>query len=245
MEVLRDKNIFLTGGTAGIGKATTLFLAEKGYKVFIVGRNSEKLEQLMEEARSAGVEDRIKFLLQDLADYEAWEKILPNLWDVHGPFHILINNAGIGFAGISDADAESLVYMTKTNLDAYLLLAGFFAKKMKEEDIEGDIINIGSMSADDRGGSSTGYVATKAGIQGFTESLRKEVNPDNIRVSLIEPAAVGTDMQKISAEEQAEKEENREMLKAEDLAKLIHFILEQDRRITFPEIKIKALRQFI
>ncbi len=241
---IRQK-VFLTGGTAGIGRATTLLLAEKGYDVFIIGRNVDKLEDLLQDARQRNIAEYISYMLQDLTDYTALEALLPKIWSEHGPFHVLINNAGIGFGGVCGADADSLQYMTKTNLDAYLLLSGFFAEQMVKANITGDIINVGSMSADGREGKSTGYVATKSGIQGFTESLRKELNPHNIRVSLIEPGAVGTDMQSPSPEEQRQLAEKLEMLKAEDIAKVIHFILWQDRRVSIVELKIKALRQFI
>lgn len=239
------QKVFLTGGTAGIGRATALLLAEKGYEVFIIGRDSEKLEDFLQDAEQRGVRERIDFLLQDLTDGAALEKVLPQLWETHGPFHVLINNAGLGFGGVRESEPSRLRYVVNTNLEAYLLLSGFFADQMIKAGIEGDIINIGSMSADTRESKSSGYVATKSGIQGFTEAFRKEVNPHNIRVSLIEPGAVGTDMQPPSPEEQRELEEKREMLKAEDIAHAIQFILQQDRRIAIVEMRIKPLRQFI
>jgi len=241
----KGQRVFLTGGTAGIGRATTLLLAEQGYHVFIIGRSGDKLEDLLEDARQRGVEEHISYMLQDLTDQEALKTLLPELWSSQGPFEVLINNAAIGFGGVRGVESDSLSYMTKTNLDAYLLLSGFFADQMVKAGIAGDIINIGSMSADSREGKSTGYVATKAGIQGFTEALRKELNPKNIRVSLIEPGAVGTDMQSLSPEEQRQLEEKLEMLKAEDIAHAIDFILRQDRRVSIVEMQIKALRQFI
>ncbi|NGM61742.1 SDR family oxidoreductase [Sphingobacterium sp. SGG-5] len=245
MEQQNEKKVFLTGGTAGIGRATALLLAEKGYQVFIIGRDAEKLKDFLDDAQRRGVKDRIASLLQDLSDHTALERILPELWASHGPFHILINNAGLAFDGVCGSDPDNLTYMLHTNLEAYLLLSGFFADQMIKASIEGDIINIGSMSAETREGKSSGYVASKSGIQGFTEAFRKEVNPHNIRVSLIEPGAVGTDMQDPSPEEQRELEEKREMLKAEDIAHAIHFTLEQDRRIAIVEMRIKPLRQFI
>src|SRR5690606_7619702 len=245
MEQQNEKKVFLTGGTAGIGRATALLLAEKGYQVFIIGRDAEKLKDFLDDAQQLGVKDRIVSMLQDLSDYTVLERILPELWTSHGPFHILINNAGLAFDGVRGSDPSSLTYMLNTNLEAYLLLSGFFADQMIKAGIEGDIINIGSMSAETREGKSSGYVASKSGIQGFTEAFRKEVNPHNIRVSLIEPGAVGTDMQDTSPEEQRELEKKREKLTAEDLAHAIYFTLAHDRRIAIVEMRIKPLRQFI
>ena len=95
---------------------------------------------------------------------------------------------------------------------------------------QGHIVNIGSMSADVREKGSSVYVTTKAAIQGFSEALRKEVNPLGIKVTLIEPGSVGTDMQPESPAEQRQKEEKMEMLKAEDLAACVLYTITQPKR---------------
>lgn len=245
MENNVNKKVFITGGTAGIGKATTLLLAENGYHIFLIGRDSEKIEDLREDAAKSGLGKKIHCQVLDLDDTKKLKKDLPQIWNDHGPFSVLINNAGIGFGGVRAADFDSLEYLIHTNLGSYLKLSSFFSDKMVTHKIAGDIINVGSMSADTRDAESSGYVATKAGIQGFTEALRKELNPHDIRVSLIEPGAVGTDLQKQSSKEQLELEEKMEMLQAEDIAKIILFVLQQERRTSIVEIKVKPLRQFI
>ena len=93
------------------------------------------------------------------------------------------------------------------------------------------IINIGSMSAERREAGSSLYVATKSAVQGFTESLRKEVNQDGIRVALIEPGAVGTDLNDLPPEKQRQMEAELKMLKAEDIANYIYFILTEPQRV--------------
>lgn len=239
------KRVFLTGGTAGIGRATALLLAAKGHYVCIIGRSADKLEDFLKDVTHRNLRQNIGYLLHDLTDQETLERLLPEIWAEYGPFDVLINNAALGFGGVYGAQIYPLSYMTKTNIDAYLLLSGFFAQQMVESNIAGDIINIGSMSADSREGKSSGYVASKAGIQGFTEALRKELNPKNIRVSLIEPGAVGTDMQPSSPEEQRVLQQKLEMLKAEDIAEAIDYVLARDRRVSIVSMQIKALKQFI
>jgi len=241
----RTKKVFLTGGTAGIGKATTLLLAQMGFELYIIGRDRDKMDILLQDAGDLGVSNRIISIIEDLNDKQNIKNILPEIWREHGPFDVLINNAGIGFGSVVGASIEDLNYMINTNLLSYMQLAAFFAERMKEEGIEGDIINIGSMSADSRDADSSGYVASKAGIQGFTEAFRKEVNPHNIRVTLIEPGLVNSDMQAHDAQEKKQLQEKDEMLEANDIANLIVYILQQDRRVTIVEIKIKPLRQII
>jgi NADP-dependent 3-hydroxy acid dehydrogenase YdfG len=82
-------------------------------------------------------------------------------------------------------------------------------------------------------------VATKSAIQGFTEALRKEVNELGIKVSLIEPGSVGTDMQDESPAEQREKERRGEMLKAEDIAGCIEYCLVQPPRCDVVVVQIR------
>jgi NADP-dependent 3-hydroxy acid dehydrogenase YdfG len=109
----------------------------------------------------------------------------------------------------------------------------------------GDIVNIGSMSADVREEGSSIYVATKAAIQGFSEALRKEVSPGGIRVSLIQPGQTGSDMQATSPEEERQLQRNLEMLKAEDIADLVLFCLTRAQRTAVVSVDIRPLMQLI
>jgi NADP-dependent 3-hydroxy acid dehydrogenase YdfG len=106
-------------------------------------------------------------------------------------------------------------------------------------------LNIGSMSADVREEGSSVYVATKAGIQGFSESLRKELNPKNIKVTLIEPGAVDTDMQPGSQSEKQEQMDSLEMMPAEDIAMAVAFCLAQHERCDIVGMQIKPHLQII
>lgn len=117
-------------------------------------------------------------------------------------------------------------------------------ERMKEQK-RGHIINVGSMSADVRETGSAVYVATKSGIQGFSESLRKEINELGIKVTLIEPGAVGTDMQPVSVSDQEGKQEKLEMLKSEDIAYAILFTLAQPMRCDVVEMRIRPHMQLI
>lgn len=240
-----NKKVFLTGGTAGIGRALLLLMAEKGYQIFAIGRDAEKKADLSTDIRERQLEAQIHIHLLDLADTSALEKELPEIWAKHGPFDILINNAALGFDGVEGKNMAEIAYLVNTNLTAYLYLSGFFLERMAEAQIQGDIIHIGSMSADTRDAESSGYVATKSGIQGFSEAFRKEANPKGIRVSLIEPGAVGTDMQPQTPEEQRKLQQKEEMLTAEDIAAAVLFVLEQDRRVSISELQIKPSRQYI
>jgi NADP-dependent 3-hydroxy acid dehydrogenase YdfG len=109
----------------------------------------------------------------------------------------------------------------------------------------GHIINIGSMSAESREGGDDLYVTTKSAILGFNESLRKTVNRKGIKVSLIEPGSVGTNMISESSIQQEKKESAGEMLKAEDVAECIIFCLNRPSRCDIVEIQVKPSHQII
>jgi NADP-dependent 3-hydroxy acid dehydrogenase YdfG len=107
----------------------------------------------------------------------------------------------------------------------------------------GQIINIGSISADTRGEDSSVYVATKAAIQAFNESLGKDVSKDGVKVMLIEPGAVDTDMQEGSRGEKLEKIERGEMLTADDIAACVEYCLVQPPRCNVLSVQIQPIRQ--
>ena len=161
-----------------------------------------------------------------------------------GEIDVLIDNAGLGAGGILDAQYKEQEYVVQTNLIGYLAFARGAVERMKAKG-EGHIVIVGSMSANVRSGSSSIYVASKAGVQGFSEALRKEVNSLGIRVSLIEPGEVGTDMNSLSVKEQHRQQSMLKQLKAEDIADCIYYVLTRPKRVDIVEIKIKPLLQII
>src|SRR5262249_10385683 len=109
----------------------------------------------------------------------------------------------------------------------------------------GHIVFIGSMSAEVREKGSSVYVATKAGIEGFAASLRKELNEKGIKVSLIEPGSVSSDMANPSADRQRELIHGALMLRAEDIAVCVHFMLTQPQRTDVILMQVRPHRQEI
>ena len=130
----------------------------------------------------------------------------------------------------------------RANLVGYLACAHEAVRRMRDSG-GGAVVNIGSMSADVREEGSSVYVATKAGVQGFSAALRKEVNPHGITVTLIEPGATGTDMQPQSPAEQRELEARGEVLEAEDIAEAVLFCLTRPARADVVEMQVRPRHQ--
>jgi NADP-dependent 3-hydroxy acid dehydrogenase YdfG len=242
-ESVADKAVLVTGGTTGIGRATAILLASQGARVMIFGRHEQELNDALKDIRETGGE--VTGLTADTANSEDIKRVFREVDREMGKLDILINNAALGYNSIMEGAYEDWQYIVNTNLLGYMAIAHEAIERMKAQK-EGHIVNIGSMSADVREKGSSVYVATKAGIEGFSEALRKEVNPLGIKVTLIEPGAVGTDMQsEYSPAEQRKKEEKMEMLKAEDIAACILYTLTQPKRCDVVMMQIRPHMQSI
>ncbi|RYE59002.1 MAG: SDR family oxidoreductase [Sphingobacteriales bacterium] len=240
---IAGKKIIVTGGTTGIGRGIAILLNSLGAKCLICGRNQEQLDETLAILNSANQSESVG-LTVDLARAEEVKKLFEFADKELGEIDILINNAAIGYGSVLDGEYEDWQYVINTNLLAYLACSKEAIKRM-EASGGGQIVNIGSMSADVREEKSSVYVATKAGIQGFSDSLRKEINAKGIKLTLIEPGAVDTDMQEAPAAEKSKMIANQEMIKAEDIARAVMFCIAQPEACEIVDLKIRPHMQII
>jgi NADP-dependent 3-hydroxy acid dehydrogenase YdfG len=243
-ETVAGKNVVITGGTAGIGRATAVLLAQLGANVFIAGRTEEHLENSLKEAHEKQYAGKFQGVVADLSTKEGVAKLFAEIDQRFLQLDVFINNAALAAEGIDKGSFDEWQDVVQSNLLNYIACSHEAFTRMKERKA-GHIINVGSMSADIKKAGSSVYTATKSGIQGFTESLRKEVNEAGIKVTLIEPGLVGTDMPENSAEEQQQQQEDLKMLKAEDIAAAIYYALIQPKRCDVVDIKIRPHLQLI
>jgi NADP-dependent 3-hydroxy acid dehydrogenase YdfG len=242
-EPVADKSILITGGTTGIGRSTAILLAAQGARVMIFGRHEQELDEAMTDIRQAGGE--VRGLTADVSDPEDIRRVFQEFDRQLDRLDILINNAALGYGSVMEGGYPEWEYILKTNLLGYMAMSHEAVERMKANGW-GHVVNIGSMSADVREKDSSVYVATKSGIQGFSEALRKEVNPLGIKVTLIEPGAVGTDMQsEYSPKEQRKQIEKMEMLRAEDIAACVLYTITQPKRCDVVSLQIRPHLQSI
>jgi NAD(P)-dependent dehydrogenase (short-subunit alcohol dehydrogenase family) len=236
---LKGKRAIITGGTTGIGRAIAVLLASEGVRVFICGRHSGHLEDALARIREVGEVDGIA---TDLADPNNVAAFFDKGAAWLGGLDIAVVNAAIAAEGLSEMSQKDLRYAIATDFTAYLLSAHAAVEQLGDT---GDIVLIGSMSAHVLGPGSTVYAGIKYGIQGFAEAFRREMGPKGIRVSLVEPGKTGTDMQlpETPPEKQRAMIRQEEMLRAEDIAVGVHYILTQPNRAIIQQLTIAPRMQ--
>ena len=237
------KSVLVTGGTTGIGRATAILLASLGADVIIFGLNEEHLQQALTDIKATATGGVYGFIA-DVGNEEGIKKAFREVEKHFTTLHILVNNAALPFGSITEGTYYDWKRIIETNLLGYLGCTAESLRIMKEKG-EGHIVNIGSMSADVREETSSVYVATKSGIQGFSESLRKQVNPFGIKITLIEPGAVDTDMQPEDSSAKKENVDKQEMLTANDIAAAVLYCVSQPKRCDVVELKVRPHLQLI
>ena len=182
---LRGAVCLVTGASSGIGRATALRLARSGARVLALGRDRAALDEVA--AKTNGT-----VIVADLADPAEVERAAAESLAVAGRVDVLVNNAGEGWAGpfaeINPLRAELLV---RTNLLAPIRLARSLIPGMLERK-SGHIVNVASIAGHVGVPGEAVYAATKAGLIGFSESLRYELAGTGVGVSVVSPGVVRT-----------------------------------------------------
>lgn len=219
----------VTGGSRGIGRAIVEGLARKGIKVIANYNNSEeKAIKLKEELEKENIS--IDIMKANVSRREEVQNMINKVIKKYGKIDILINNAGIDqekmFQDITDEDWDNIV---KVNLYSVFCTTQEVIKYMLNQK-DGCIINISSICGISGGSCAVAYSATKAGIDGMTKSLAKELGPSNIRVNSIAPGCINTDMNAYLTKEEWEEIKNETPLEkigeGVDIAKCVEWLVE-------------------
>lgn len=175
----------VTGASGGIGQATALALSRAGATVVGTGRNVAALEEVAGATGGTA-------LVCDLAVAGEAARLVAAVLERHGRLDILVNNAGLGAAGpLGDLPAGELTRLVALNLVAPLLLVAAALPAMRAQG-RGHVVNVASIVGFTGNREETAYSATKAGLVGFTRSLRREVAGTGIAVSLVVPGVIDT-----------------------------------------------------
>jgi NADP-dependent 3-hydroxy acid dehydrogenase YdfG len=236
------KNALITGGTSGIGLAIAKKLSLLGANVMIFGRTKSHLREAIYEIKPTG--GQVVGVLADVSDQLEIDGVFDKIDSLFGKIDIFINNAALPARRVVSANYQEIEKVLNVNILGYLYCASKAIRRMKKNG-SGHIVNIGSMSAKVKEENADLYVATKSAIEGFSEALRKQANRAGIKISLIEPGSVGTNMVSENFEEQSKMQTDLTMLKAEDIAEAVLFCLTRPERCDIMNIQIKPHKQII
>jgi NAD(P)-dependent dehydrogenase (short-subunit alcohol dehydrogenase family) len=236
---LEGRKAIVTGGTTGIGRAIAVLLASYGVKVFICGRDENYLKDALERVREVGEGDGVAV---DLAKPDQLRRFFDAADAYLGGLDIAVINAAVPAEALAETSEEDTRYQIETDFTSYLVSTQKAVERMKAGS---DVVIIGSMSADSQMGGSSIYVAAKSGMEGFAHSLRQELSEKDIKVGLIEPGFTGADFQypDFPPDKQRELIHEHKMLRAEDIAVAVHFMLTQPRRTAVSLMQVETRRK--
>ena len=239
-QALRGKRILVTGGTTGIGRATTKMLVERGADVLIFGRHQPELDEALRTAD--GGDGQAHGITADIAEPEGAAAVFGEVDRTLGQLDILVTCAALGAQPLHEMDEQDWRYVVETNLVGTLVCARAAIERFTASG-GGHLLFVSSISPEIKAPGESVYAATKGGIDAFALTLRKELADKNIRVSVIAPGSVGTDMQECSLEEQRNAIARHEMLYAEDIAEAIVFALSRPERCDIVELRVEPRLQ--
>jgi NADP-dependent 3-hydroxy acid dehydrogenase YdfG len=230
----------ITGASSGIGEATTRALIADGYRVALLARRLDRIEALARElgdgavAIEADVTDRDSIL----AAAERVEKGL-------GGVDVLVNNAGVMLLGPFSAELSGdYRRMIETNLLGAITTTEVFLDQLIAGG--GDLINLSSVAGRTARPGNAVYAATKWGMNGWSESLRQQLQPD-VRVIVIEPGAVATELTDhithADTKAAAEQMYGQTSIAAQDIAEIIAFAVSRPRGVSLNEILVRPTGQ--
>lgn len=186
---LKDKVVLVSGGAKGIGAAISKALGQEGARVIVAGRNAGDNLKIVEEIGAAG--GKAFGIEAELSGVDQCRRVISEGLDKFGRLDGLVNNAGVNDGvGLEKGDPERFIESLKRNLVHYYALAHYALEALKQT--RGSIVNIGSKVSVTGQGNTSGYAASKGGINALTREWAVELLPYSIRVNTVLPAEVWT-----------------------------------------------------
>jgi NADP-dependent 3-hydroxy acid dehydrogenase YdfG len=230
----------ITGASSGIGEATARVLAADGYRVALLARRADRLRALAEEIDHGAIA-----IEADVTDRDSLVAAARRVQQELGRVDVLINNAGVMLlAPFTSDQREEQRRMVQVNLLGAMAATEVFLDQLR--DGGGDLINISSVAGRTARPGNAAYAATKWGLNGWSESLRQELQPD-VRVIVIEPGAVTTelvdDITHGETKQAIEQFYEATSITADDVAQIIAFAVSRPRSVSINEILVRPTAQ--
>ncbi|MFH8768779.1 SDR family NAD(P)-dependent oxidoreductase [Streptomyces sp. NPDC085866] len=241
----------VTGASSGIGHATALELAREGASVSLVGRREDRLTDLAAEISSVG--GKALVVPADITTAQAAAEAVERTVEGLGRLDTLVNNAGLMLLGPAPAaDLDDWRRMIDINLMGLMYTAHaavpHLVKAAAEEPRQvADIVNIGSLAGRNAYAMSAVYSATKFGVGAFSEALRQELARQHVRVSVIEPGSVDTELRThnpaVIQQHIVAALGDIERLQSQDIADTVGYIVTRPRHVAVAELLVRPTEQ--
>jgi NADP-dependent 3-hydroxy acid dehydrogenase YdfG len=230
----------ITGASSGIGEATARALAASGYRLALLARRADRIKALADELGPGAIA-----IAADVTDRDSIVKAAQRVKAELGGTDVLVNNAGVMLlAPFNDVGHDDHRRMIEANLLGAITVTEAFLDQLV--DGGGDLVNLSSVAGRTARPGNAVYAATKWGLNGWSESLRQELQP-GVRVMVIEPGAVATELTdhitNPDVKQSAERMYQQLAITADDIAEVIAFAVTRPRRMTLNEILVRPTAQ--
>jgi NADP-dependent 3-hydroxy acid dehydrogenase YdfG len=230
----------ITGASSGIGEAAARALAADGYRVALLARRGDRIEALADELGNGAIA-----IAADVTDRDSVVAAAQRVEEELGGADVLINNAGVMLlAPFTSDQRDEQRRMVEVNLLGAMTATEVFLDQLR--DGGGDLINISSVAGRTARAGNAGYAATKWGMNGWSEALRQELQPD-VRVIVIEPGAVATELTDHithgETKQATEQFYEATAITADDVAQIIAFAVSRPRSVSLNEILVRPTAQ--
>jgi 3-hydroxy acid dehydrogenase/malonic semialdehyde reductase len=248
MKILKNKIVFISGASSGIGKACAELFAQAGAKLILGARSVEKLQELGNELK-VQYQTEILALKLDVQDKNAVDEAINGLPLAWQKIDILINNAGLarGLEKLHQGDVADWEAMIDTNVKGLLYLTRKIVPQMLENKLNGHVINIGSTAGILAYPGGAVYCATKAAVKFISDGLRMDVVDTPIRVTNIQPGMVETNFSVIRFHGDQQKADNVydgiKPLTAEDIADIVVYAASAPTHVQICEVTVTPTHQ--
>jgi NAD(P)-dependent dehydrogenase (short-subunit alcohol dehydrogenase family) len=243
---LSGRRILVTGGAGGVGRAVASRMAGHGARVLLADRDAQDLARVAEAIEAGRPPGEIAWIAADLSSSAGVRGMFERVDAWLGGIDILVACAGVGSGPLMEMAEPDWRYVIESNLVSYVACTQGAIERMRAQGTrDGMVILVGSISVHIKAVGESVYNASKGGVASFAETLRKEMIPDGIRVTLIEPGAIGSAMQPFSPEERAAQVAEHKMLPPEQVAEAILFAATRPPGIDVVTLRIEPLVQKI
>lgn len=248
MQVLKNKIVFISGASSGIGKACAELFAQAGARLILCARNIEKVREIANKLKEQEQIDVLAFEL-DVQDKKAVDEVLDSLPANWRKIDILVNNAGLarGLEKVHQGDIADWDAMIDTNIKGLLYLTRKIVPEMLENRADGHIINIGSIAGIHAYPNGAVYCATKSAVKFISDGLRMDLVDTPIRVTNVQPGMVETNFSAVRFHGDQQRAdsvyEGIEPLTAGDIASIVLYAASAPAHVQICEVTVTPTHQ--